>query len=142
VLEWQWDGELGPDEYFDVRVWREGKPHYGIAWEEQTSHEIDPRSWPASTYYWAIAVIRGRKVEGQSVWEADLSPESEVWTFTCEGGGGDQTPPTPPPLPTPGAGVPSPIFSGIGLEPTQESPIPEVPSGPEELPVPEEPPAS
>lgn len=29
-FEWQWGGELGPDQGFEVRVWREGEPPSGV----------------------------------------------------------------------------------------------------------------
>ncbi len=32
MLEWSWYRELKDNERFDVRVWRDGEPAYGIAW--------------------------------------------------------------------------------------------------------------
>jgi len=29
-FEWQWGGSLGPDQGFEVRVWREGEPPAGV----------------------------------------------------------------------------------------------------------------
>jgi len=46
VLRWTWGGQLKPNEYFDVRVWKDGEPHKGIAWERASEHHIDLSSWP------------------------------------------------------------------------------------------------
>ncbi|MFQ5858776.1 MAG: SH3 domain-containing protein [Anaerolineae bacterium] len=84
ILVWRWPqsnrcGPLGPDEYFDVRVWAGGQQHLGIAWTKACEYSLKnflvPRS--AQTLHWSIAVIRGRN--GQ--WEADLSPESAAWSI-------------------------------------------------------------
>jgi hypothetical protein len=86
VLRWDWDGQLAENEYFDVRVWKEGQPHYGIGWTK-TSEYILPTSLGSGDgeYFWSIAVIRGR--DGH--WEADLSQESppRIFTFTAKEGG-------------------------------------------------------
>jgi hypothetical protein len=29
-FEWQWNGQLGPDQGFEVRVWRDGEPPAGV----------------------------------------------------------------------------------------------------------------
>ena len=84
ILRWGWPDSsrcdpLGPDEYFDVRVWTGGQPHSGIAWTRQCEYSLKNHliSEPAQTFHWAIAVIRGRN--GQ--WQADLSPESGAWSI-------------------------------------------------------------
>jgi len=92
-LRWRWDGQLGPDEHFDVRVWREGQPHFGVAWTEQPEHLLNLDAMNEGWYHWSIAVIRGR--DGK--WEKDLSPESEARSFYRSGG---PPPPGPSPLPT------------------------------------------
>jgi len=71
-LRWGWDGELEKDEYFDVRFWKNGAPHYGVAWTKEGSHAV--RGEPGITYFWAIAVIRGQ--DGQML--EQLSPESRA----------------------------------------------------------------
>ena len=77
-LEWQYGGEeLKDDEHFDVRVWREGEPHYAITWTTKEYHPIGCQDLPSGKYYWSIAVIRGRDRK----WEQDLSLESEVRVF-------------------------------------------------------------
>jgi serine/threonine protein kinase len=92
-LRWRWDGQLGPDEHFDVRVWREGQPHFGIAWTEKPEHLLNLDAMNEGWYHWSVAVIRGR--DGK--WEKDLSPESEARSFYRSGG---PPPPAPSPLPT------------------------------------------
>jgi len=92
-LRWRWDGQLGPDEHFDVRVWQEGKPHYGVAWTEKPEHLLNLDALGGGGYYWSVAVIRGR--DGK--WEKDLSPEAEARSFYRSGGA---PPPKPSPLPT------------------------------------------
>lgn len=85
TLRWTWDGTLGPDEHFDVRVWRPGQEHLGVAWVEEPSYVLDitrlPRRLtdPDSTgaYYWSVVVVRGRS---GSV-ERELSEESSTRVF-------------------------------------------------------------
>src|SRR5689334_6713182 len=40
VLTWEWIRSLKEGEHFDVRVWHEGDPGYGITWTEQTSFAL------------------------------------------------------------------------------------------------------
>lgn len=96
-LEWDWDGELGENDYFDVRVWLEGEPgHSGIAWSEEEEWQIDPREWPVGKYFWSIAVIRGRDGKVERV----LSKESQVWEFDWAGVPPTKAPSTDEPEPT------------------------------------------
>ena len=90
VLRWSWPGQLAEDQYFDVRVWREGEPHYGIAWAKQPEYPIKGyiRDHGPGTYFWQIAVIRGEN--GQFLGE--VAPPSEVRSFRVEA------------IPTPDAG--------------------------------------
>jgi hypothetical protein len=71
-LQWNWDGELGGDEHFDVRFWQEGAPHYGVAWTRERTYQA--RGRPGIAYYWSIAIIRGQ--DGQVA--EQLSPESDA----------------------------------------------------------------
>jgi len=98
-LRWKWEGELGPDEHFDVRVWREGKPHYGIAWTKDPEYLLGP-NLKRGKYYWSIAIVRGRDGKVQE----EVVPEGAIRTFTWVGGTRPPKPPTPtpaPPTPTP-----------------------------------------
>ena len=70
TVHWTWDGELGPDEYFDVRLWQEGAPNYGVGWSREGTYGVAGE--PNVIYYWSIAVIRGR--DGQML--EQLSPQS------------------------------------------------------------------
>jgi hypothetical protein len=69
---------LQADEWFDIRVWQEGTPHYGIAWTKQPEYGYDICQKGSGYFYWSIAVIRGQ--DGQ--WSADLSPEAPPRRFS------------------------------------------------------------
>jgi hypothetical protein len=90
-LRWRWDGVLEEEEYFDVRFWKEGAPHHGVAWAKEGFYPV--KGEPGMTYYWAIAVIRG---QGGQMLE-QLSPESKArrlfWPTPADT--------TPPPAPSP-----------------------------------------
>jgi hypothetical protein len=77
-LRWEWEGVLQADEWFDVRVWPKGLPHYGIAWTKEQEYLYDLCLQGSGEYSWSIAVVRGQ--DGQ--WLADLSPEAEPRRFT------------------------------------------------------------
>jgi serine/threonine protein phosphatase PrpC len=110
MLEWHWDGTLGPDDHFDVRVWREGQDHLGVAWTEEPfcalhmpslgSRLLQPD--PKGRYEWAIAVVRG---QGGQVSEV-LSAESSARWFNWEPGQG-QPSKKPGEEPPPGGQPPS-----------------------------------
>ena len=99
-LRWSWNGSLGQDEHYDVRVWREGGEHLGVAWSKEPFYFLNMLSQqerltqpePRGTYYWSVAVIRG---QGGQVLKV-LSPESAVRTFfwvpPTSGGGGKEPP--------------------------------------------------
>lgn len=82
ALEWSWDGTLAEDEYFDVRVWREGDPHYGISWTKDS--RLDLTDWlheqEPGTYFWSVALIEGR--DGQMV--SELVSEVEPQRFVVK----------------------------------------------------------
>jgi hypothetical protein len=84
MLSWSWTGTLRPDEHFDVRVWRQGEPHFGVAWTKQRQFLYDPNIKGPGTFYWSVAVIQGEN--GQ--WLADRGPEAPARSFTVSGGGG------------------------------------------------------
>ena len=89
-LRWSWGGQLGDDEYFDVRLWRERAPQYGVAWTKDGSYAV--LGEPGTVYYWAIAVIHG--VDGEML--EQLSAESQARTLLWV----RPTPTEPPPTPT------------------------------------------
>lgn len=90
ILRWSWPGELAGNEYFDVRVWREGESPHGIAWSKQPQYPLKAyiRDQGAGTYAWQIVVIQGE--DGQ--FQGEVSPPSEIRTFRVEA------------VPTPNAG--------------------------------------
>ncbi len=84
-LEWRWHRPLAPDEVFDVRVWREGEPPYGIAWT--TDSLFDLRHWllrqGTGTYYWAIAVLETSFENDQQSF-VEISDISPTFEFTVD----------------------------------------------------------
>jgi hypothetical protein len=77
LMRWQWAGTLRADEWFDIRVWQEGTPHYGVAWTKQPEYLYDLCLKGSGYFLWTVAVVRGR--EGR--WLADLSPEATPRRF-------------------------------------------------------------
>lgn len=99
-LAWAWNGTLGPDDYFDVRVWQNGQSHNGIAWTKERELVVEPQRLGAGSFNWSVAVIRGRN----GSWEADLSPEAAPRSLIVNSGGttdpgGDPPPPNTEPTP-------------------------------------------
>ncbi|MBN1400442.1 MAG: hypothetical protein JXA74_06375 [Anaerolineae bacterium] len=88
TLEWEWDGDLAEDEYFDVRLWRIGSQKRGIAWTKQTQYV--ERSGHTGWHSWTVAVVRGR--EGVVLAELVEAPAVEFkWTVR----GGEEPRPVP-----------------------------------------------
>ena len=63
TFRWGWPGVLAEDEWFAVRVWREGiAPAYSITWTKERQY-----TYPLSIggdYSWEIAVCRGKPETG------------------------------------------------------------------------------
>jgi hypothetical protein len=78
LMHWMWDGMLEADEWFDIRIWQAGLPHYGVAWTKEPEYEYDICLKGNGQFYWSVAVIRGE--DGQ--WLADLSPEASPRLFS------------------------------------------------------------
>jgi hypothetical protein len=78
VMRWQWAGTLRADEWFDVRVWQAGMPHYGIAWTKKPEYVYDLCLKGSGHFLWSVAVVRGQ--DGR--WLADLSPEATPRHFS------------------------------------------------------------
>ena len=87
-LYWSWHRYLGPDEYFDVRVYFGGQPAWGIAWTKDFRFTVDSNRpvWHHGPgwYRWRIVVIEGK--DGQVTRE--VSQASEEWVFIWGGTGG------------------------------------------------------
>jgi len=93
TLRWAWAGSLGPDEWFDVRLWREGTPKNSIAWTKGRSYL--ERYLRPGWYHWTVTVVRG---QGRTVL-AELCDEPEPVSFLVLGAGehpSTATPPSPP----------------------------------------------
>ena len=81
MLEWEWYRELKEDERFDVRVWREGEPAYGITWVKVEYLVLD--NWLLSQgdgrFNWTVAVVQ---VEGDRVVRDVAAAEIRAFTVT------------------------------------------------------------
>lgn len=94
-LRWGWRGSLGQDEHYDVRVWREGGEHLGVAWSKEPFYHLNmlnleerllqPES--RGTYYWSIAVIRGQGGQVQKVLSSESATRAFDWVPPSSGGG-------------------------------------------------------
>ena len=85
------------NQYYDVRVWKEGNGHFGVGWrQEGTPYQYRPDDGQGK-YWWAIAVIQhnGFNSDGTKKWEL-ISEESEVRWFEYT-----YSPPEPPEPPKP-----------------------------------------
>ena len=78
TMRWLWEGTLAADEWFDVRIWQTGLPHYGVAWTKELEYVYDICLKGNGLFYWSVAIVQGR--DGQ--WEADLSPEASPRRFS------------------------------------------------------------
>ncbi|NLG51734.1 MAG: hypothetical protein GX552_16640 [Chloroflexi bacterium] len=108
VLRWAWAGALAEDEYFDVRLWREGTPEKSIAWTKERTYT--ERSLPSGWYSWKVVVIRGE----DGVIEQVLGSEPRPSSFYMQ----DQ----PAPTDTPAATVTTPpTRTSPGTQPTRET---------------------
>lgn len=74
-LQWRWLRPLEDGEVFDVRVWREGEPPYGITWTTETSFDLT--DWllyqQPGTFFWTIAVLQP-DANNQPVEIAEVAP--------------------------------------------------------------------
>lgn len=59
-LEWDWMRPLADDEVYDVRVWHDGDPAYGITWTQDK--KFDLTQWllyqQPGDFFWSIAVLK------------------------------------------------------------------------------------
>lgn len=78
LLRWTWDGKLGTNEYFDVRVWKDGDPHFGVTWTTETEYLYDPKTKGDGQFFWTVAIIRGEGGQRQE----DLTIEAPPQFFT------------------------------------------------------------
>jgi hypothetical protein len=95
VLEWQPVGVLGDNQWYEVRLWRNGTEWAGAVRVKESQWTLTPDYNPGR-YGWRIAVITVENGE----WAGDISPESETLFLTWEAppsaptdGGNDKEPP-------------------------------------------------
>ncbi len=79
VLEWQSVGALGDNQWYEVRLWRNGTEWAGAVRVKESQWTVTPDYNPGR-YGWRIAVITVDEGE----WAGDISPESETSFFTLE----------------------------------------------------------
>ena len=83
ALQWEYPPELSENEFFDVRLWRDGDPALGITWTKERSFDL--RNWlfeqTAGTFHWSVTVIETRDVDGNTeiVRAIESTPD---YTFT------------------------------------------------------------
>jgi glucose/arabinose dehydrogenase/cytochrome c553 len=80
-LQWAWHRPLAGDEVYDVRVWREGQPAYGITWSNENM--LDMTAWllgqTPGDFFWSIAVLK----KGENGQQAqDVSEAAPTQKFT------------------------------------------------------------
>jgi hypothetical protein len=100
VLQWQPVGELGDNQWYEVRFWRNGNRTEWMpppAMVKESKWEV-PQGYNPGKYGWGVAVILVENDE----YIRDLSTESEMWIFNWEapppvsnGSGKDGKPPPP-----------------------------------------------
>jgi hypothetical protein len=91
LLIWDTPTPLAEDEWYEVQLWREGDVPYTVAQRtKEGTWKVEPKYYPGR-YQWRIRIVRGP--EGQR----DLSPPSQVWSFSWLPV--VQTPTTPTSLP-------------------------------------------
>jgi hypothetical protein len=116
-LYWNWDGQLGEDEFFEVRVWHESIKTYhpALGWVKVPQFDYNVRGEREGKYYWTVIVVRGTNPKPKDwtlqpwwpypMWEGDLvaelspEPEPRFFMFTPEEGGGPGGPISVPSTP-------------------------------------------
>lgn len=78
---WTWEGTLGPDEYFDLKIRPLGDPNsVFVDWSKEPVYILDARIVPLleenKTYIWTIQILRGHYDGEKKILETFLSPES------------------------------------------------------------------
>jgi hypothetical protein len=82
LLRWSWNGLLGPNEHFDLKIRPDGQNRsVYVAWAEAEAYDLQANLAPGR-YLWSVQVIRGyyQNDSGRPedrVFETFLSPESE-----------------------------------------------------------------
>jgi serine/threonine-protein kinase len=84
ILSWSYPGHLGADDYFDVRVWQDGRAATGIANVQTTSYTIGA-GFPGGTYNWTIALIHK---SGGAIQTVSVASQTGRFIWASAGGGG------------------------------------------------------
>lgn len=96
-LFWEWDGKLGEDEFFEVRIWHESiiDYHPALGWVKVPQFDYNVSGELNGKYYWTVIVVKGTNARPKDwtlqpwwpypMWEGDLvaelSAESEPRFF-------------------------------------------------------------
>lgn len=116
---WRWGGQLSEGQSFEVRIWKEGSPHFGAYDARETRTDMINNGNGSYTLSFDVAAAFGVNGNGEYLWSVavveinpykDLNLESEAWpliinVFGGNGGngggnnGGGGTIPTEPPPP-------------------------------------------
>ena len=82
IIQWDWGFALGPDEQFDVRIWKgETRDYDHGALTSEYSVRLGMQGWPIGDYRASVVVVHVK--DGQP--DQDLSPESERGAFRWSG---------------------------------------------------------
>lgn len=106
LLHWSWNGILGPNEHFDIKIKPDGQDRSAyVAWEEGLGHNLQANLSPGR-YYWSVQIVKGYykndvKAPENRVFEAFLSPESEPRLIIVAERDDDDHKPTPTRTSTP-----------------------------------------
>jgi hypothetical protein len=74
-LVWSWDGDLAEDEFFDVRMWRLGRPQESLGLTKDT--EVEQRPSDEGWHAWTVVVVRSH----DGVVEEEVSDEPMAVSF-------------------------------------------------------------
>jgi hypothetical protein len=97
AFAWQWDGNLQPEEYFEVRIWHEATPGetQAIGWVKVPQFDFNMGGQRAGNFLWTVIVVEGTNVVQKEwtlqpdwpypIWEGklvnELSPAAEPRLF-------------------------------------------------------------
>jgi len=72
-LVWQYDRPLEPGEAFDIRMWKDGEPAWGIARSTDTRYHLSGPPGGIGEYNWMIVVVRDDPATGSPVETSERS---------------------------------------------------------------------
>jgi len=85
-LYWTWDGELGEDEFFEVRIWHEKQDFQSaMGWVKAPQFDYNVKGHAEGKYYWTVIVVKGANAKPKDwtlkpwwpypIWEGELVTE-------------------------------------------------------------------